>query len=349
MCLGQAAHAQNSPAAPPVTIIKREPVQIRSVERYQVPLSLKPRQIATLSSPINATVQLINTKIGDSARAQSEVLRLQGDRLRLVLNRAKALVAAAELKAQLAKESGNAQNTQVAAVELEVAKAELAIAQYDADQSIVRAPFAGEIYAIHVEPGQFVKAGDPLITVANTSKFVVEIPIDRNDENMKVGNEIELKIEQQTVKGKLIAVLPLAKEFEPMRELVESAASGVVEFENGDNLSAGQTVYAPIVPRHPIIEIPNTALANVPEGDRKVQVIRSSVVRDIPVQMLGPIGDDRTFVSGAFQSTDELITSTTVQLQDGAVIKALGAAAAVKPVATDTQPDAKTRQPINSF
>ena len=50
---------------------------------------------------------------------------------------------------------------------------------------------------------------------------------------------------------------------------------------------------------------------------RKVQVIRENTVRDIAINVLAPIGADRSYISGPFQASDELILASSQPLEDG--------------------------------
>ena len=105
-------------------------------------------------------------------------------------------------------------------------------------------------------------------------------------------------------------------------------ATGVVEIDNtGGQFMSGQTAYSPIIPRLPVSEVPSEAIASGDDGERKVQVIRDSIVRDVPVQLLGQVGPQHVWVSGRFGPGDELILRTSEPLLDGSVVSMRNAAA----------------------
>jgi RND family efflux transporter MFP subunit len=54
-------------------------------------------------------------------------------------------------------------------------KKEREIAKTNLDDSTVRAKFAGTLSEVHVQPGKYVKVGDPLVRITNSS--IVEIPV----------------------------------------------------------------------------------------------------------------------------------------------------------------------------
>jgi hypothetical protein len=161
-----------------------------------------------------------------------------------------------------------------------------------------------------------------MMTFGDPSRMQIEIPVNRK--TVKPGDSIKLRVEDKTVQGRVEAVLPLAERFKSLRELANSVASAIIILDNPNGqFKTGQAVYVELIPRHPVIEIPTASLANQPNGKRRVQIVRDYVVRDIEIQLLGQVGVDRVFVSGAFSNRDELIVSTSQTLADGTQIRPL--------------------------
>ncbi len=309
-------HAQ-TPATTPELIIKRQSLILIEPSRYQMAFSLKPSPYTEVAAPIDGTVQLINVQPGNEVRQQTELLRFDATRENYLLTRAKAALKTAMLRSESPSQSND---KLLADSELEMAKAELQVAEYDLSKTILRAPIDGMVFRVLVGPGQFVKAGETLVTMGNTRKLSVEIPVDRNA--VKAGDSIDILVEASKIPGRVETILPLNKEHEAIRDLVESAATALILIDNPTaSYSAGQTVYSPIVPRHLIAEIPNASMANNPAGGRRVQVLREQVVTDIAIDVLGPVGPDNSFVTGAFANGDFLITSTSQPLVDGTMVR----------------------------
>ncbi len=293
-------------------VIERLPLVLRDPITYQTLLHLAPAVAIDVVSPIDGVVSSIPVELGQKSARQSEAARLESTERQLELDRATAAFHASQLEQQSA-ESGAAE---LAAARLDVAKADLKLAEYRLEQSVLRIPFDSTVTAVHVVPGQFVRAGQPVVTVSDLTRLAVDVPVDRNA--VKAGDTFELKIEDSTASGTVESIEPLQERFNPLRALFLSVATARVIVDNSaGKFSNGQTVHSDLIPKHPVTEVPTLALGNTPEGQRRVQVIREGIVRDIGVTILGQEGDEYVFISGRFGPTDELVVKSSQELLDG--------------------------------
>ncbi|MEW5718599.1 MAG: HlyD family efflux transporter periplasmic adaptor subunit [Chloroflexota bacterium] len=123
-------------------------------------------------------------------------------------------------QAELAIAQRGAQKEAVALAEakLRAAQANLKIAQAQAKRYIVASPVAGTVTGKSVAPGETVRAGAPLLTVADTSELemTVYVPI-RNITSVKVGQSVELTL--PSLPGKIfsgkVAYVASEAEFKP--------------------------------------------------------------------------------------------------------------------------------------
>ncbi|MBL8851554.1 MAG: HlyD family efflux transporter periplasmic adaptor subunit [Planctomycetaceae bacterium] len=291
------AAAADSQAA----VIERLPLVLRDPRSYQTPLSLAPASAIDLVAHFDGIVSAVQVQPGQAAARQSELVRLESTELQLQLDRAKAARDAAQDQGEAAKE---------------VANLDVKIAEYRLEQAIIRATFDGTITQIHVVPGQFVRAGDPLVRLADLRKLKVAMPVDRS--TVKTGATLDVKVEDQSASGQVQSIQPLLSQFEPLRELFVSVATAVVTVDNANGkFSDGQTVYSSLIPRTPVAEVPTLAVGGNAEGSRRVQVIREGFVRDVAVELLGQSGTDYVFVTGRFGPTDELVVKSSKDLRDG--------------------------------
>lgn len=307
-------------------LVKREAARLISPEKYRINLVLEPYLVVTLSAPFDGVVKQLQFKSNAQVKSQTELVRLDNAVQRLHLQKAQADFKAATIEQKVADKKDENQAA-LAGAKLEAAKAALELAQHLQDQTSVRTPISGEVLRVLVAEGQYVRAGDPLVVIGDSSKMKVEIPVERNQ--VEKDKPHAIKVESAEVQGKVEAVLPLLPKFDALRDLFESVASAVVVLENPDGkFKPGQTVYVPLIPRHSVVEVPSGAVGNLSDGGRKVQVLRQWGVRDLPVVLMGAIGGNRLFVSGAFADGDEVIYEASHQLPDGFQLKPAGGATA---------------------
>jgi biotin carboxyl carrier protein len=318
---GPQARAWQDAASDPATpteevVIKRESIRVISAERYRVGLQLRPFKSANLVAPEDGVIRNLPFKVGDKVTREGEVFRLDNSRAVLVVKRAQALLAAAKAEKKIAETTNNPDQVTLADARLRAAESELEIANYDVGRLAVRSPLTGDLFRLTAGEGSYVRGGETIAVVGDTSRLSVTIPVDRS--STKAGEPIPIKVEDATVSANVEVVLPLEPQFEPLRDLADSLASAVVSIDNsGGKFHAGQAVYVPLIPFAPVVEVTTNSVSNLPSGGRKVQVLRESVVRNIAVQILARVGTDRVFVAGAFREGDELIVSSSRELADG--------------------------------
>ena len=302
-------------------VIKREACRIVEPQKYRVPLSIEASQTVTLVAPFDGTVKQLGGKPNSKVQSQGEVVRLDNTIQKLNLSRAQLVAKLAAIEMKQAEKDETLK--ELAQVKIDMAKIDVELAQAAVDHTSIRMPFAGEIQRIMVTEGQFVRAGEPVAVVADNRMMKVEIPVDRSA--AETGKLFAFKIEQDEVEGKIDAVLPLPPKFEPLRDLFDSIASVLVIIDNPHGkYKVGQTVYVPLIPRQPVVEVANSAVGNLTDGHRKVQVVRQSFVRDIPVTVMGQVGTTRVFVSGPFAEGDEVIYESSHLLGDAFQLKPSG-------------------------
>lgn len=301
-------------------VIKRDPVVRIDPQKYRASLSLAAKRTVALVAPFDGVVRSVTAKIGQKVQEKADVVRLDNAVQKLQLQRAQSLLKVATLEQKLAGEKTFGDQRELLQAKVDAAKADVDLAQLQMDLTTVRAPFAGEVLRVLVSENQFVKAGEAVAMIGDTAQMQVEIPADRT--GLQAGQSFPLKVDAIEVQGKVESLLPLNPRFDALRELFDSVTSALVVIDNpSDSLRPGQTVYVPLIPRQPVAEIPAAAVGNLPSGQRKVQVLREMIVRDVPVTVMGSVGVDRVFVNGPFADGDEVIYESSHQLADGFPLK----------------------------
>lgn len=340
--LGQGPKSETRAALPVAAagdqvILKREATRIEPAQKYRVTLSLEPVRTVTVTAPFDGVIRLADGAPNSRLQAQMEIARLDNTAARITVQRAEAALRIAIAEQKLAADQDEL-HKQLAQARVDLAKADVELAKHVLEQASLRTPFAGELQRLLVTEGQYVRTGDPIAVVVDQSKLRVEVPIERSQAVQ--GKSLPIKVESADVDGKIEAVLPLGDRFGAIRDVFESVAAATVVIDNSDGkFKPGQTVYVPLIPRQPVAEVPTSALGNVADGQRKIQVVRHSVIRDIPVVVMGSVGISRVFVSGAFAEGDEVLYESSHQLADGFVLKAAAApVAAATPGGTAPAP-----------
>lgn len=299
-------------------VIEREPAVLIPPKSYQIPLALEPIKHLHLSAVTDGVVHQVRSKTGEKLVAEAEALRMENREQQLLLEEAKANHRAAVVEVRRTKNGKDADLVEIAEAKLEAAQAAMKLAELRMEQTIIRAPFESQVFRIHVLAGEWVRAGQPLMEIADTAKLQVEIPVNRDEENSAEGKTATLRIGDAAVEGTIQTILPPAEKFHPLRDIVDSVASAVVILDNPNGkYGVGQTVHSELIPRHPVCEVAKGSMKTQEDGTWKLQVIREGLVKELAVSPLGRVGEDRMYVSGPFAEGDEVIVKTSQDLPDG--------------------------------
>ena len=311
-----AVFSQEKTGEPQTVSIQREAITLRHPRDYYVPLNLKPVRSLTIAAPRDGIIHTVEVKPGDKPTAKAVVVRLDPAIPQAELDRAEAALEVAREE----QKNATGKAAAVAKASVALAEADLKLANIRMEQTIIRAPFEGQIFRILTAPGEFVRAGESLVELGDTTSLQVEVPLPR--EQALKGARINLNVEEQATQATVDQVLPLDPRFEKLRDLAKSITSAVVILENKSaQFKPGQSVSVELIPRYPIAEVPTVSVTNTPEGIRKLQIVRENVIRDLTPQILGQIGPERLFVSAPFNKDDEIIVSTSQPLTDGTQVQ----------------------------
>lgn len=306
-----------APGQRPQAIIRTVPLNPQDSSRYDLRCELQPAREVTVMAPTTGTVREVTPELGDQVRPLTQLVRLD-DRLHAVaVKRAAAHLKAAAAELDTLKQQSPS-TTALARAEaaLAIAEADKEEADYWLGQTVVQSPIPGQITAIQVVEGQYVRAGQALLTVTDYQKVVVWMPWDAVAAER--GAKVQVYIDHQPHEGRIKAALPIIPAHRHLLPLRGRLASAVIEIENQQGaLRPGQRVACPFEPIGPIASVNNKFI----RGNNTVYVLRGNVVRHVEVRRHHAL-DDYTVVSGAFAQGDELITSWTNAgaVRDGAQI-----------------------------
>src|SRR5690554_903688 len=194
------------------------------------------------------------------------------------------------------------------------ARAALAEATRLLDESVLKAPFAGQIEALLIEQDEFVSAGQPVIRLSSP-----------------LGREVEVRVPAHLLSHvRLGQALPVWRVQDRLRE---PASGTVVEIAQGssirgelhqvlvsvpsDSLAAGEPVEVGITPmRESAVAVPLLSVVRDSSGT-SVYRIADARARKIPVVVDRVIGERVVLRTGALNPGDQVVYAGMTRLVDG--------------------------------
>lgn len=172
---------------------------------------------ADLAFDVSGLVESVEVKSGTDVRKGQVLVKLNDDQDRATLDALRATANLAELTARRAKQQLAVQAISQASYDEAMANLKNARAQADAQAALVakktlRAPFAGRIGIITVNPGQYVNAGTSVVTLQQLDPVYVDFTVPQSSlERMRVGSNVEVSADAfagKSFAGKVTATDP---------------------------------------------------------------------------------------------------------------------------------------------
>jgi len=282
-------------------------IQSRSVELGQTVAS--GAVIATLYNPQLAPAR-------DAARSRLEQLRTDSaqaardlDRIRQLYERAVSPIQ--DLEQQIARL--DSLNAAIKNAEATLQQTEQLLAE-----SILRAPFAGTIEAILLEPGEFAQTGQAVARLSASDGMEIEA---RAPAHLLDGLET----------GQILSVISslTGQRYEGVVLEIGRSSSGnsalyplVVGLDN-NAIRAGDAMEVAIPRRRdPVLTVPLTAIMRSADGLVSFRVINNSVTR-VPVLVNQLMGDQAIIADGNLRAGDLVVYAGLTRLADGDRVEVL--------------------------
>lgn len=273
---------------------------------------------STKGSMVGDQILKINAKVGQSVSAGKVLVEFPANNPQLQLTQSKASLDNAKLtlnRLQNLLKSGETsqQNVDNAQTQYDVARRNYeSIKQY----IYIQAPISGVITEMKYKQGDFVKAGDPLFTVAKLNKMIAQIWASEKEVlDIHVGMKAEVKVGSKIFTGR-VSLVPLA-----MDDSKRAFGVEVMLDNPRRELKSGVTVETKIN----IYNKPNTIaiLKNLVQWDGKdryVYLDDGGVAKKCVVTVGETSGLNIEVLSG-LKTGDRLITEGQAQVTDGGKIK----------------------------
>ena len=289
-------------------------------------------QGVTVSADLPGTVEAIHFTSGEAVRA-GEVLAVLDSR------QEKAQLATIEARLELARVTFARMETLLrdrvisqaefdrATSDFRQNEAQLGEIRAVIDRKAIRAPFSGVLGIRQVNLGQYLAAGEPLVTLQALDPIHVNFGVPQQSaQQVPVGRAVRI-----TAQG---TGIDLAGRVTALDALVDEATRNIqvqATLANpGGRLRPGMFVQAEVSigPAQPVLALPASAISYAPYGDSVFVVADITgedgrTYRGVRQQFvtLGPARGDQIAVLSGIDQGDEVVTSGVFKLRNGAAVQ----------------------------
>jgi membrane fusion protein (multidrug efflux system) len=196
------------------------------------------------------------------------------------------------------------------------------------DRKTIRAPFSGVLGIRHVNLGQYLSAGDALVTLESLDPIYVNFGVPQQDATqIRPGRRVQVAVGEQGGPGFTGRITAIDSVVDPTTRNVQAQAT----LPNpGGKLRPGMFVQTQVMlgQSKPMIALPASAINYAPYGDSVFIVsdlknpqgqpyrgVRQQVVK------LGPARGDQVAVLSGVKPGEEVVTSGVFKLRSGAPVQ----------------------------
>lgn len=337
---GQAGEAETTAKAEGAKAEEKKveavPVEVAAVAKRPIAASFSgtanleaPGEAQVVAKTSGVLLQLLAEE-GDQVKAGQVLARIDPERPRLEMERARATVRKLEnnyRRSQELLESKlvSAEASDQIRFDLEAARAAYQLAQLELSYTNIVAPIDGVIAARAVKPGNLIQLNSSLFRIVDTSRLeaVLNVP-ERDLATMKEGLAVRMTADAmpgEVFDGVIDRVSP-----------VVDAGSGtfrvVTAFPGGEGLRPGMFGRIEVVydQRNDALTVPRSALLQ-DAGETAVFTVRDSKAVRVPIE-IGHLSGELAEVRKGLDEGDQVVTAGKVALRDGAAVEVLNPPAA---------------------
>ncbi len=337
---GQAGEAETTAKAEGAKAEEKKveavPVEVAAVAKRPIAASFSgtanleaPGEAQVVAKTSGVLLQLLAEE-GDQVKAGQVLARIDPERPRLEMERARATVRKLEnnyRRSQELLESKlvSAEASDQIRFDLEAARAAYQLAQLELSYTNIVAPIDGVIAARAVKPGNLIQLNSSLFRIVDNSRLeaVLNVP-ERDLATMKEGLAVRMTADAmpgEVFEGVIDRVSP-----------VVDAGSGtfrvVTAFPGGEGLRPGMFGRIEVVydQRNDALTVPRAALLQ-DAGETAVFTVRDSKAVRVPIE-IGHLSGELAEVRKGLDEGDQVVTAGKVALRDGAAGEVLNPPAA---------------------
>jgi RND family efflux transporter MFP subunit len=281
----------------------------------QASLDAANTQVAVLQSRVEQAIAGIDQARQGVEQARSGIAQAQAgvNQAQAGIKRAQAAQSQAQAQVQQARAAINQARAQV-----EQARANKSQVTANLDYGTVTAPFNGVVTRKHTEVGAMAGAGQPIVTLENTTKqrFSVDVP-ESYISQIKQGDLVKIRLDpiKQVINGKVDRLIPAANPNSHSFNIkIALSSSGLISGMFGRLEIPGTTRQG--------ISVPTTALIRRGqlEGVYAIDADNRALLRWVKT---GKVHNGYVEIVSGLSSGDRVITSNLSQLQDGQAVNTM--------------------------
>lgn len=320
---GSQASGNGGGYAPVVSMIAAEAASVgKTLDVIGEGRSLKS---VTLTSEATGLVTQVNIAPGKSVAEGDVLLRLDDEQQRIALERARAQYPIAKDNADryaelVRTEAASALEAEAAFNNFKTIEADMRAAQFAVQQRTIRAPFDGVIGLTEIEAGDYLRAGDVVATLDDTTSLIVAFSIPQEAADaVAIGQTVTARLASggQAHQGVVSAI---DSRVDPTTRTLRVEAS----FENEDGALLPGAIFAVSTTSRgkPAVSIPGLAI----QWDRDGPFVWKRGADGSAVQTSVSIlqrTDNIVLVGGALQSGDIIVFEGADRVRQGLPLPAL--------------------------
>ena len=320
---------------PPIQISASEAQQIEWQSRLPAIGTLTARQGVELTAEISGTVDQLSAVSGQVVDAGQTLLRMHDEVERASLATAEAQVELAELdfnrqRNLLQRQSISQAQFDQASSTLRQSRARAAELQAILQKKTIKAPFAGRLGIIHVDPGDYLSPGTPIATLQDLSSLHVDFSLaEQHYPRLSVGQQVELTVSAfpgQRFGGEITAINPRVDA--ASRTLLVRASIDNPEEQLLPGMFAELDVLLPDT--QPRVVVPETAVnfslygnsvyVVVPADDNQAEGDGGQLEAKRRFVRLGERRDGLVVIIDGLQAGEQVVSTGQLKLDDGTAV-----------------------------
>lgn len=309
---------------------------------YRGTATLEAEDEATVMAKQSGVIEQVLVEEGERVREGQVLARLETDRLRLEVARAKATLDQLEqdfkrYESVYERKLVSREAYERAKFELDGAKAAHDLARLALQEAEIRAPFDGVVSLRHVKIGNTIQSGSPAFRVTRMDRLEAQIFVPERDiDKLASGQPATLTVDawpDRRFTGHILRVNPVVDATTGTVKVTVAMAPGQPELRPG-MFGRVEIVYDQ---RQNALLVPKDAVLTE-DAQHSVYVVADGRARRRPI-VVGYSDADRYEVVDGLQPGDELVVTGQASLRDDSKVEVVNAPAATPVVAsgTDTQ------------